>query len=290
MSEVYVGKTNDGFEIVLPDQNRTEHVQVIASTGRGKTLSVILPWMVQDFVGGRSVILIDGKGDQEIVYRVKEFAEYPDDVIVFDLNDVSVSACTNPLRYGSPQQIADRVFTTFEFENRYYETVSYEALLLVLELMKTLNLEPKLEEIYRALTDDGVLSELLVGKDTKSDLGKLALSYLAQPFKERQERLSGFLSQLRPYATGELAELVNGNCEGRNYFSLSDVVRESSGAGNKAVLILIPALLYQKSAARLGQMFLQEIAWASANRRVCEFLPVFLDECVPRMNPQLAVA
>src|SRR5262249_17415372 len=61
-------------------------------------------------------------------------------------------------------------------------------------------------------------------------------------------------------------------------FSLSELIRDGTCGWNKAILVLIPALLYQKAAARLGQMFLQEIAWASACRRSKEFLPVFIDE------------
>ncbi len=277
MSEIYIGKTiADRFPLVLRSENRCEHVQIIGSTGRGKTVSVILPWLVQDFVQGRNVILIDGKGDQDLVKKIMPFAESLDDVVVFDLGNLADSAATNPLKYGTPQQVADRIFATFEFENHYFETVSYEALLLVLELLKQSGCEPKFRDIYRYLTNDGTLTELVSKCAKDSEAVALALTYLAQSFRERQERLSGFLSQLRPFAVGELSVLVNGETEGRPQFSLSEVVR--NGRGNKAIVLLIPALLYQKSAKRLGQMFLQEIAWASAGRRTAEFLPIFLDE------------
>jgi type IV secretory pathway TraG/TraD family ATPase VirD4 len=158
MNEIYVGKTLDGFPLVLPNDNRTEHVQIIASTGRGKTWGVVAPWSIQDFVSGKDVILIDGKGDQKLPDQIRRFARNPNDVIVFDLGDLDGSATTNPIQFGTPQQIADRIFATFEFENHYYETVSYEALLLVLELFRARGKVATFREIYRRLTDDAKLT------------------------------------------------------------------------------------------------------------------------------------
>lgn len=273
MNEVYVGKTLDGFQICLEPESRVEHVQIIASTGRGKTKSVILPWAVQDFIRGSNVILIDGKGDQSLTQSLRAHARLPNDVVVFDIGDLKNSASTNPIKNGTPQQIADRIFATFDFENQYFENVSYEALLLVLEIFHERRVEPKFKDIYKCLTDDSALTDLI---STASNGASRALAYLAEPFRSRQEKLSGFLSQLRPFAIGELADLVNGRCEGREYFSLSEIVQEPET--NKAIVLLIPALLYQKSARRLGQMFLQEIAWGTAARRTKTFLPIFLDE------------
>lgn len=180
---------------------------------------------------------------------------------------------------GSPQQIADRIFSTFEFENHYYETVSYEALLWVLELIREKGDTPRFTDIYRYLTDDVALTDLVSGLEPEARrLSELALKYLAEPFRARQEKISGLTGQLRPFATGELAEVVNGDREDRDFLSLSELIQRPSNGRGTAIVILIPALLYQKAAARLGQMFLQEIAWAISARKTSEFLPVFLDE------------
>lgn len=109
MSEIYVGKTPDGFPLTLTSAARTEHVQIIASTGRGKTQSVILPWAIQDFIRGSNVILIDGKGDQGLAKMIREFALKPDDVIVFDLGDLERSASTNPIKYASGNRLSSEM-------------------------------------------------------------------------------------------------------------------------------------------------------------------------------------
>ena len=139
--------------------------------------------------------------------------------------------------------------------------------------------------MYETLTQEEAVTNLVAGKKGAPQIPKrlslVAMSYLGLIFKERQERLSGFLSQLRPFAIGEISDLVNGETEGSDFFSLSEIVRSEHnyiGQGAIAVVILIPTLMYQKSASRLGQMFLQEIAWALSQRRTKDFLPVFLDE------------
>lgn len=277
MNEIFVGKTIDGFPLCLTDEQRCEHVQVVGSTGRGKTMSVILPWMVQDFIHGKSVILIDGKGDRSLADQLSRFADDPSDVIVFDIGDFERSAVTNPLKYGSPQQVADRIFSTFEFDNSYYEKVSFEALLLVTEILISLDEEITFQKIYRSLTNDAYLTDLITSEENlKGEIKSLTLEFLARSFKERQEKLSGFLSQLRPFAIGEISALLNGEVQGKDFFSLSDLVKRGKDA--KAIVILIPTLLYQKTASRLGQMFLQEIAWSLVARENLTFIPVFLDE------------
>ena len=69
----------------------------------------------------------------------------------------------------------------------------------------------------------------------------------------------GLISQLAPFATGELASLVNG---GENEFSLGELL-SAKGTRNVAVVILLPTLLYQKMAViRLGRIlrFLKLVA------------------------------
>lgn len=93
------------------------------------------------------------------------------------------SATTNPLMYGTPQQIADRVFATFEFENHYFETVAYEALLLILELLRHLGMEPKFKDIYRCLTNDASLTELIAGKGvSESDVSEAWICLFGRTF------------------------------------------------------------------------------------------------------------
>src|SRR5690606_13281519 len=113
---VYIGRTKDGCEIYLPERVRTGHVQILGATGRGKTESVILPWLMRDLWDGHSAVLIDGKGDRKLLERIElyrnEIAKKPK-LFVFDLGHPDKSQAINPLKVGTPQQITDRLFQSF---------------------------------------------------------------------------------------------------------------------------------------------------------------------------------
>ena len=165
MNSILVGKTDDGIKIALPVNIRSGHVQIIGSTGRGKTESVIIPWMVQDLIHSRTSVLIDGKGDKKIYDLLKQVDIENGSragIAYFDIGNIEESMTTNPLKFGSPQQIVDRLFASLEFENIYFKNVSFSACLLVAKLISAQK-EAKDREItfYKlamALSDDGYLS------------------------------------------------------------------------------------------------------------------------------------
>jgi hypothetical protein len=290
MTNILVGKTDDRIKIALPNSLRTGHVQIIGSTGRGKTESVIIPWMVQDLIHERTTVLIDGKGDQKIYELLKTVNEENDavrPVAYFDIGNIDDSMTTNPLKYGSPQQIADRLFASLEFDNIYFKNVSYSAALMVARLVSSQKEENNRELTFRklvgALTDDGYLADLFSG--SSEDLRPVMAKYLSQKYFDRQETLSGLIAQIEPFASGELSEILNGDVSGRESFSLPEIIYPEITENNrftpKTAVILIPTLLYQKSAAILGKMFLQEIAWGIAMKeraRTNLFASIFLDE------------
>ena len=292
MSEILIGKTNDGIKIAVPNNLRCGHVQVIGSTGRGKTESVIIPWMIQDLFQGNRTVLIDGKGDKSIytlLEAVNREEGLNEEICYFDIANINESMTTNPLKHGSSQQIVDRIFSSLEFDNTYFKVVSEKACHFVVKLIhaqkETTNHEVKFKTLFEVLTDDGKLSELFLGVSenlTKNFEGEMS-QFLNQKFSDRQEKFSGFLAQIAPLAGGELSEILNGPVEGKNNFSLSEILCPGITKQNSpnVAIILLPTLLYQQSASILGKIFLQEIAWSIARREALgekEFSSLFLDE------------
>lgn len=292
MSEILIGKTNDGIKIAVPNNLRCGHVQVIGSTGRGKTESVIIPWMIQDLFQGNRTVLIDGKGDKSIytlLEAVNREEGLNEEICYFDIANINESMTTNPLKHGSSQQIVDRIFSSLEFDNTYFKVVSEKACHFVVKLIhaqkETTNQEVKFKTLFEVLTDDGKLSELFLGVSenlTKNFEGEMS-QFLNQKFSDRQEKFSGFLAQIAPLAGGELSEILNGPVEGKNNFSLSEILCPGITKQNSpnVAIILLPTLLYQQSASILGKIFLQEIAWSIARREALgekEFSSLFLDE------------
>ncbi len=290
MNEIFAGRTLMGTRIAIPNEVRCGHVQVVGATGRGKTESVILPWLLQDTIQGRSSILIDGKGDLGILNRVKvayERTALPAENLAWlDLGKIEDSFITNPLLYGSPQQIVDRIFSSFTFENEYFKSVSQEAALLVVRVLRSAGIAVTFRGIFELLQDDGKLSQVIAGllEGEKNSLARGTEKLLLAPKRERMEKLSGLLAQLAPFAEGELAGLVNASGTEGNFFSLTELLVPSLNSATRTrqtILIMIPQLLYQEMAASLGKILLQEVAWAVGSREATgyrAFTSLFLDE------------
>jgi type IV secretory pathway TraG/TraD family ATPase VirD4 len=240
---------------------------------------------VQDFRRGQSVVLIDGKGDPELVRRfLKEshVAAESEGVWVFDpMNPRSCSI--NPLGSGTPQQITDRILSSFEFPDPYYKGVQADALLTVVSLIRELETEVTFIRIEKVLTDMDHLSEL-VNRSSHERVKIRARALIRQKEETRLQNLSGILTQLSPFTAGEIAKLVNGNTEGGDgkVISLVDSLVHNPER-RTATLILLPTLIYQEVAKTLGRMLLQELAYcvgmrAAGTGKRFPFTPVFLDE------------
>ena len=272
---IYAGKTKDGVPIFIPDEKRKSHVQIIGATGRGKTESVIIPWLIRDLLRGQSALLIDGKGDPELVTKLKSEIgkrKLSCQVQVFDLGNPEASIQINPLKNGTPQQITDRIFTAFEFQDPYYKSVQHVIAGQIIQLIVELGDDVTFTKLYTLLTEDSKLSEA-VSKSKQINLKASLSRFLSESKNTRDQKLSGLLSQISPFAIGEVAGLVNGNES-----PIADILN-----GNQQTLFiaLIPTLLYQEIGVQLGKLMLQELAWAVGERgskSESEFIPVYLDE------------
>lgn len=276
---VYVGKTDDDIRIHLPDYSRTGHVQIIGATGRGKTESVVLPLVMRDLHAKHSTILIDGKGDVELLFKIRKYSNqlYKQvKIISFNLGDLKNSATTNPLAVGSAQQITDRLFAAFDFKEEYYKAVQYEITSTLVELIVEQKIEVSFKLLHELFTSDDVLANML-SKCRDNQVNQRLIIWLNENKDKRDQKTAGIVSQLGVFAKGELACLVNGKVDNRDYFTLSQIVAKEHSE-QVALVILLPTLLYQEMAFKLGKMFLQEIASGVALKDNKNFLPVFLDE------------
>jgi type IV secretory pathway TraG/TraD family ATPase VirD4 len=286
---ILVGQTTDGMTLYIPESARTGHVQIVGATGRGKTESVILPWICRDLKQSRSVILIDGKGDPSLVDEVRRYLSEigkQAQVQYFDLGNESRSWVTNPLAQGTPQQITDRIFASFDFEDPFYRAVQFDIAGAVIALIQEVESDfVTFTTLHEFLTNDAVLSEA-VGKSKDMRLVAKLTRFLSERRSDRDQKLAGLVSQIAPFAVGEVAHLVNGprsDEEQERYLSISDIVARSEGDEPKFVAILIPTLKYQAIGHQLGRLLLQELGWAvgvrSSNPESSKtLLPVFLDE------------
>lgn len=274
--KIFVGNTTDGIGLNISDKARCSHVQVIGTTGSGKSYSVVVPWCVRDLKRGLSSIIIDGKGEKSLpnqVFSTLDKVNINCTKLHFDLGDIENSIKINPLRNGSSQQITDRIFASFDFEDPYYRSVQYDICGYLISLIKETKQIVTFKLLHELLTNDVKLSEtvsLIDDGPLKTNLR----NFLREPIKDRKNKLSGLVSQLSPFAVGEVAKIVNGDS--------SPLERTLLSFGGVNCLILsIPTLKYQKLGHQLGKLILQEFSWCVSQRedkRNKFFTSVFLDE------------
>lgn len=274
-NNILVGGTHDKIDLHLSDDLRCTHVQIIGTTGRGKTQSVVIPWALRDLYRGKSVILIDGKGSKDVPVKIKwAIQKYKLDTLVheFDLEQPEISVRINPLKLGTPQQIVDRIFSAFEFQDPFYRSVQYDICGYLIRLIFDLKQTVTFKFLYQLLTDEKKLADSIKHLPEGHELKRAILEHLKTPPETRKQKLAGLTSQLSPFAAGELSLFVNG---GEGEMSLKDVMDSTN------LMMSIPTLKYQKIGHQLGKLVLQDLAFCVGDRekeRFNDFCAVFLDE------------
>ncbi len=307
-TEIFTGKTTDGIPIYIPEKSRLSHVQIIGSTGRGKTESVILPWAIRDLDKDSSVVIIDGKGSLDIEERIKSHSDNIKEIDLkcFDLSNIEKSAKINPLLRGSAEEIADRLFEALEFnESEYYKNVQYAGCSLVIEVLKASNKTVSFKAIHSLLTNDEAFRDLVLSLDNSNECLKVRVrDFLSTTTQKRKEQFSGLLAQIAPFAVGSLSEILNADVDECSISKLlttqrevikADFIESDDAADDEeeientkekkykptALIFSLPTLKYQNQAARIGKLILQELAWGISEREskgIKDFTPVFLDE------------
>ncbi|MGE4130523.1 MAG: type IV secretory system conjugative DNA transfer family protein [Bdellovibrionales bacterium] len=274
---VFCGVTDKGEAVYIKTKQRAMHTQVIGTTNAGKTESVILPWAIQDIEQGRGLILIDGKADRSLLdklwaYTVKAGREK--DFRLFSLSSLDESHQFNPLLGGSPEEVAERVFNAFDFENEYFRSVQYEVFSQALRIFDQSHETPTFLKVFEAISHPQKM-KTLANRTGDESLKAWASYYAGLPAQEIAQRTSGLTAALSHFAFGKTAALFNTE----NPSIDLDVALKQ----NLIIYFQLPVLLSPFLGRASGKMILQCLQSAVANRhrgenRTHTFFSVFLDD------------
>ncbi|OYZ24323.1 MAG: hypothetical protein B7Y39_01320 [Bdellovibrio sp. 28-41-41] len=280
----YCGTTIDNQDVYIKTKQRAMHTQVIGTTNAGKTESVILPWAIQDIEAGRGLILIDGKADRSLLdklwsYTVK--AGRQKDFRLFSLGNIASSHQFNPLIGGTPEEISERVFNAFDFENQHYRSLQYEIFVQVMRIFISANVIPTFQRLHQAISDPQYLKTVVQGT-TVNEQKDWAQNFASLPLNERLTRTSGLTTALSHFAFGETAQLFN--CEN------PEITLEKALSNNLIVYFQLPVLLSPFLGTASGKMILQSLQSSVANRHRSQkgnpkFFSVFLDDFSEYLYP-----
>ena len=281
---VACGLSSDRKEVHIKTKQRIMHTQIVGTTNAGKTESVILPWAIQDMKQGRGLLLIDGKSDKDLLDKLYSYAcKYgrQNDFRLFSLSNISKSQTFNPLTDGTADEITERLFSAFTFENQFYRSLQYEVLSQVLRIFEYSNEIPTFLKLHQGITNYKHLERLLDASDA------IPLKQWLGQFKnlsstERDQRTSGLTSQLSPFAFGKTAALYNSTSP--------DINIEEALKQNHIVYFQLPVLLAPFLGSATGKLVLQSLQSAIANRHrgpkdERKFFSVFLDDFSEYLYP-----
>ncbi|HPI39834.1 MAG TPA: TraM recognition domain-containing protein [Pseudobdellovibrionaceae bacterium] len=281
---VFCGSTTDSQDVFIKTRQRAMHTQVIGTTNAGKTESVILPWAIQDIIAGRGLILIDGKADRSLLdklwaYTVK--AGRQKDFRLFSLSNIESSDQFNPLIGGTPEEITERVFNAFEFENPHYRNLQYEVFAQVMRIFTSAKIPPTFQRLHQAISDPQYL-KLLAHNSSSQEYNEWIQNFSSLPLNDRLNRTSGLTTALSHFAFGETAQLFNSE---RPAITLDKALTE-----NLIVYFQLPVLLSPFLGKATGKLVLQSLQASVANRHrgnieKSKFFSVFLDDFSEYLYP-----
>lgn len=257
---VYAGVDVGGQPIYIPIEARRMHTQVIGTTNAGKSESVIIPWAIGDMKDKRGFVIVDGKADQSFIHKLFAYSKKlnrSDDFKVFSLQDPDRSCTFNPLLGGTPEEVAERIFNSFEFENPYYRSIQYEVFSQVLRIFDKAKVKPTFLRIYQAIKAPSSLHEFAMASNDDG-LIRWASGFKSLSPSDREERTSGLLASLSHFAFGSHAKLFNTD---EPDIDLDRALKES-----ELIYFQLPVLKAAFLGKATGKLVLQCLQSAVANR------------------------
>ena len=281
---VYCGRTLDKVPVYVKTRQRVMHTQVVGTTNAGKTESVILPWAIQDMSQGRGLLLIDGKADRDLLEKLWSYAikaGRAEDFRLFSLGTMSQSQTFNPLIGGTAEEITERVFSAFTFENPFYRGLQYEVLAQTLRIFEAAKEVPTFLKLHQGISKPALL-EPLCERFNDQSLNNWLMQFRSLSGMERDQRTSGLTSQISHFAFGKSAPLFNS--------TEPSILIDDALATGKIIYFQLPVLLSPFLGAATGKLVLQSLQSAIANRHRGSsqgkpFFSVYLDDFSEYLYP-----
>jgi len=220
---------------IITDEERIRQVQIIGSTGSGKTESLILPMIEQDMARGRGIIFIDAKGDLTVaktLYKMAKDLGREKDFLMFSTNNPKKSNTYNPLLLGNPAQLKDKVIGTIHFTEPHYKRECENGLQILFNEYLAKHKKITMAELNRIL------------KDPPNDMPKFK-----DFFDGHKRNITGLQSEISLMMETGFGHLFNGN-----EINLLEAYQQK-----KIVYFTINVLTYGEMGHRFGRFITGDI-------------------------------
>ena len=220
-------------DLPADELNRGLHTLICGASGFGK--SVLMETLMDaDMAGGRPVIFIDPKGDADSMHRfINLCRRHGRTFSVFSENYRGEGKIhLNPVKEGTPGQIADRIHHSFNWSEEHYETLCYRALRNAAKTVEGVASYAALWEQLINLSEPGNPQRLFERGDAE-----------------------GIITRLSNIVESDFGSLL-----GKDGLSMKEIWRSG-----RCIYIGLPVLGYPNIARSLGKSLLGDLAHAAYN-------------------------
>ncbi len=278
--QVYLGESlSRSRSIFLTNEQREMHMQVVGSTGTGKTESVLLPMLAHDIAHGKGAIIIDGKGDKELLNRIRHSVKAnkrEKHFYFFSLAHPKDSHSYNPLLRGNATELKDKIIGSMAWSEEFYRRMAEQAALTILKALLLTNQKVRFKTLYACFTDLASLKMLSDKTGAKNRALQMDLVHMINNFRDNRKFLSGLIADLYLSSRSEFSRKLDVIAP---QIDLLKLYKEK-----KIAYFALDLQGYGDTAKRMGRMILQDLKTVSSyvqsnipenDRR---FFPVFIDD------------
>lgn len=274
----YIVDTGKPLYASLDDLVR--HISIVGQSGVGKTVFGQL-LMFQQMAKGGGLVFIDGKLDSSALdelYRMAAYHGRQNDILVINPGNPSFSNTYNPILYGDPDEVADRIVALIPSTesdagaDHFKQAAKQGCTVLVAALQKT-GLAYTFIDLVILLCSPRDLMALEARLPICNERTNLSI-FLDQykvpdrtgnktiDIKRLKETFGGIGGRLFTFGTGQFGEIMNVTSPEVNLF---EAMR-----ANKIIYVMLPTMGKSQTASNLGKMFLGDartaFSWLQALR------------------------
>lgn len=249
-----------GEHLFLENKKRVMHTMIVGATGSGKT-TLLDTLFEYDCKNKTPIIVIDPKGNDETIDKLKnKLKKYnvPDEKFkIFSLAKPNQSCSYNPLKYGTPIQIKDRLMGALTWSEPYYKTQADLFLIRTLEIYNALKIEANIEKILNLIEskDEKLnLKDEIKKANLEQSLEKKTTDNINSLMKINPTDLAGLHAQLNSFNPIELNGILSPNESITNKIDLLEALNNS-----EIIYFSLNVMNYGQTAPIVGKLLLQEL-------------------------------
>ena len=257
-----LGRDRRGKPYWLTNRNLAYHIEIVASSGAGKT-NLLKNLLFDRIKRGHSVVFLDLKADFDVVNWMLAAARSvgrEQDLRLVSLADPEISVPYNPIAGGSAAEIHSQLMNSWQWSNEYYRSVSSVALMSILQGLCAWRDATgelfHLGHVYQLLDDPGVLRSFIERLSARRLPSSREIARLAEKLDRPSERkdFAGLIANLNQILYSAAGTLISHDVEQGESLDF----KESTDEG-RITYFLMNSLKLKESAQTLGKLVLQDL-------------------------------